>query len=243
MIDAVVPAGGVGSRMATDCPKQYLPLVGRKTMLEISARSLLEQAWIRKVVIVVAPDDPFFKSVSKVLISSYGERVVFVAKGGARRRDTVLAGLLYLASSLSKKDRSWVLVHDAARPGLDVASLTRLRDAVLSDLKKAGGLLALPVTDTVKRLAIDRKGGVPRSLETLDRNFLWAAQTPQMFLLAKLTFALQSFTNVTDEASAIEQGGVRPLLVPGSSQNFKVTTTDDLILMRALLKARTGTGR
>ncbi len=243
MIDAVIPAGGVGSRMATDRPKQYLPLVGRKTMLEISARSLLEEGWIRKVVIVVAPDDPFFKSVSKVLISSYGERVMFVAKGGATRRDTVVAGLLYLASSVSKKDRSWVLVHDAARPGLDVASLTRLRDAVLADPKKAGGLLALPLTDTVKRLASRGQGSVPRSAETLDRNMLWAAQTPQLFLLAKLTAALQRFSEVTDEASAIEQGGVKPLLVPGSSQNFKVTTLDDLILMRGLLKARTGTGR
>jgi 2-C-methyl-D-erythritol 4-phosphate cytidylyltransferase len=243
MIDAVIPAGGVGSRMVTDRPKQYLPLVGRKTMLESSARTLLEQAWIRKVVIVVAPDDPFFKSVSKVLMSAYGGRVMFVSKGGPTRRDTVLAGLLHLASTVSKDDRSWVLVHDAARPGLDVASLKRLRDAVLADSRKAGGLLALPVTDTVKRLASGGRGSVPRSAETLDRNMLWAAQTPQMFLLAKLTAALQRFGEVTDEASAIEQGSVKPLLVPGSSQNFKVTTFDDLILMRSLLKARSGAGR
>jgi 2-C-methyl-D-erythritol 4-phosphate cytidylyltransferase len=229
--------------MAADRPKQYLPVLGKKTMLELSARVLLDQPWISKVIVVVAADDPFQSAVQRILVKAYGEKVVFVLKAGATRRDTVLAGLLHVLADYPKKNRPWVLVHDAARPGLDSESLARLTTAVLEDRKRSGGLLALPIADTVKRVAPSKAMIAPRSTETLDRSLLWVAQTPQMFPLAKLCLALQTFSEVTDEASAMEQAGSKPLLVQGNSRNFKVTTNDDLSLMRRLLKSSDRTGR
>jgi 2-C-methyl-D-erythritol 4-phosphate cytidylyltransferase len=242
-IYAVIPAGGVGRRMGADRPKQYLSVLGKKTMLELSARVLLDQPWISKVIVVVAADDPFQNAVQRILVKAYGEKVVFVLKAGATRRDTVLAGLLHVLADHPEKNRPWVLVHDAARPGLDLESLARLTTAVLEDPKKSGGLLALPVVDTVKRVVSAKSTISPRSAETLDRRLLWVAQTPQMFPLAKLCLALQTFSEVTDEASAMEQAGSKPLLVEGSRQNFKVTTNEDLSLMRRLLKPSRRTGR
>jgi 2-C-methyl-D-erythritol 4-phosphate cytidylyltransferase len=238
IIYAVIPAGGVGSRLGADRPKQYLPVFGRKTMLEMSAEALLERDWISKVVVVVAAEDGYQEAVYRRLKRRYGDRVEFLLEGGATRRDTVLSGLRHLLNGGGKALRAWVLVHDAARPGLDAMSLERLKVAVLEDPKKMGGLLALPITDTVKQVAETRRTKEARSAQTLDRRRLWAAQTPQMFSLKKLCAALQTFSEVTDEASAIEQAGGKPLLICGSAQNFKVTNADDLLLMRALLKAK-----
>ncbi len=235
---AVIPAGGVGNRLGADRPKQYLPVFGKKTMLEMSATILLEQDWIGKVVVVVAAEDGYQDAVFRGLNRRYGARVEFLLEGGATRRDTVLGGLQHLLNGQSKAASSWVLVHDAARPGLDRSSLERLRVAVLGDPKKTGGLLAMPLSDTVKQVAGTGRAKEARSAQTLDRRLLWAAQTPQMFSLKKLCAALQTFNAVTDEASAVEQAGGKPLLVMGSAQNFKVTTSDDLLLMRALLKAK-----
>jgi 2-C-methyl-D-erythritol 4-phosphate cytidylyltransferase len=270
-IYAVVPAGGVGSRLGADRPKQYLPILGRQTMLERSASILLEQTWIDKVIVVVAAEDGYQEAVARILKACYGDRVEFLLEGGATRRDTVLSGLRYLLrqyltkaeensskqgnpSSVDSLDAAssggglnlgqpnsssaWVLVHDAARPGLDAPSLERLRATVLADRRKAGGILALPMSDTVKQVVGSGHAKVARSAQTLDRRLLWAAQTPQMFPLEKLVSALKRFQEVTDEASAMEQAGAAPLLVGGSTQNFKVTSADDLLLMRALLKAR-----
>jgi 2-C-methyl-D-erythritol 4-phosphate cytidylyltransferase len=224
-------------------------------MLEFSARLLLEQAWIDQVFVVVAADDPYQESIFKTLALSYGGRVQFVAGAGATRRDTVLAGLIALQASRAGPQANamdvvrggtlaqpWVMVHDAARPGLERADLEKLREMVLTDTLGSGGLLALPLTDTVKRIDSTGQHGSPRSLETLDRSTLWAAQTPQMFRLEDLIQALKHCKDVTDEASAIEQLGGRPLLVEGSAQNFKVTTPGDLVLMRGFLKARHDAG-
>jgi 2-C-methyl-D-erythritol 4-phosphate cytidylyltransferase len=207
-------------------------------MLEMSASALLERDWISKVVVVVAADDCYQEAVYRGLKRRYGTRIEFLREGGATRRDTVLSGLWHLLKGEGKAARVWVLVHDAARPGLDALSLERLKVAVLEDARKTGGLLALPMSDTVKQVAGTGRAKEARSAQTLDRRLLWAAQTPQMFSLKKLCAALQTFSEVTDEASAIEQAGGKPLLISGSAQNFKVTTADDLLLMRALLKAR-----
>jgi 2-C-methyl-D-erythritol 4-phosphate cytidylyltransferase len=224
--------------LGADRPKQYLPVFGRKIMLEMSASTLLERDWISKVVVVVAADDGYQDAVYRSLKRRYGDRIEFLLEGGATRRDTVFNALQHLLKGDRKAARAWVLVHDAARPGLDALSLERLRAAVLGDRKKTGGLLAMPMSDTVKLVSGVGRAKEARSIQTLDRRLLWAAQTPQMFSLKKLCAALQTFSAVTDEASAVEQAGGKPLLVIGSAQNFKVTTSDDLLLMRALLKAK-----
>ncbi len=221
---ALIPAAGIGARVGAPLPKQYLSL-GARTMLEWSVDALCATPWIERVLVVVAPDDR-----RAAMLLHARARVEVLAGGGATRRDTVLAGLQALARGHDARD--WVLVHDAARPAIEAAALERLRDAVAAS--PVGGLLALPVGDTVKRTA-----GDPRSVaSTLDREGLWAAQTPQMFRLGLLLGALAAHADVTDEASAIERAGHAPLLVEGTRSNFKVTSAEDVAMMRVLLAAR-----
>ncbi|MFO1195784.1 MAG: 2-C-methyl-D-erythritol 4-phosphate cytidylyltransferase [Burkholderiaceae bacterium] len=217
---AVVPAGGTGTRVGASVPKQYLELAGR-TVIEHAVSALIEAPWIERVVVVTAPGD---SRAARVLRDT--PRVQISATGGATRRDSVLAGLRALAALA--RDDDWVLVHDAARPGLTLASLERLR-AELSE-HPVGGLLALPVADTVKRE--DARGCVA---ETVPRSGLWLAQTPQMARAGTLRRALEAHSGVTDEAAALEAQGLAPRLVEGERRNFKVTTAEDLALMDALL--------
>lgn len=245
---AIVPAAGVGSRFGAPMPKQYLP-IGERTVLQWAVAPLLRARWIVEVLVVVAPDD------DRAMGLFAGEpRVRVLAAGGATRRDTVLNALAHLHDA---RDDDWVLVHDAARPGLDDEALQRLRDALSGEpsadglpddriarlsgqqagqpsdprLRRAGGgLLAWPVSDTVKRA-----GDGDRVAATLPREGLWLAQTPQMFGRALLQAALARHPQVTDEAGAVEAEGRPVRLVRGSSTNFKVTTSDDLALMRRLL--------
>ncbi len=189
--------------------------------------ALLSAPWIEKVVVVVAPDDlrgpPLF----------FGHaRVVVIGQGGATRRDSVLAGLQCLAAEVAANPTDWVLVHDAARPGLTIQGLERLR--ALASQDDVGGLLALPIADTVKRAHPDRS----EVAQTIDRSLLWAAQTPQMFRVQALRTALVQHPGVTDEASAIEAAGGVVRLVEGERGNFKVTTAADLELMKRLLEDR-----
>lgn len=221
---AVIPAAGAGRRVGTRLPKQYLALAGR-TMLEWSVDALLATRWIERVVVVVAPDDQ-----RAAVLFEGRARVEVLARGGLTRRDTVLAGIESLARRAHSSD--WVLVHDAARPALETASLARLRDALAGS--PVGGLLALPVTDTVKRTLDDHRSVA----QTLDREQLWIAQTPQMFRLGALRDALAVYADVTDEASAIERAGHAPVLVEGARTNFKVTSAEDLELMRLVLAER-----
>lgn len=160
-----------------------------------------------------------------------GSRASRCSPPGAARRDSVLAGLRALAAT-GARDDDWVLVHDAARPGLAPQLLERLRDRLGESA--VGGLLALPVSDTVKRTADDGRSVAA----TVERERLWLAQTPQMFRLGLLLDALSAHAGVTDEAAAVERAGHAPLLVEGARANFKVTTAEDLELMRALLERR-----
>ena len=229
---AVLPAGGSGSRLGAAVPKQYLDLAGR-SMLERSVDALLAVSWIERALVVVAPSD---REAERRLGGQ--SRVAVVPRGGATRRDSVLGGLHHLSQAEGASSRDWVLVHDAARPGLTVPALERLRSALADG--EAGGLLAIPVADTVKQGAGvpergegDRLG--PVVTRTVERDGLWLAQTPQMFRLGALTAALERFASVTDEASAMEAAGHIVRLVEGDRGNFKVTTSADLDMMRRLL--------
>ncbi len=218
----LIPAAGLGSRMGGDVPKQYAPLAGR-AMLEHAIDALLADARIERVLVVVAPDDVRHRRLA------CGARVEFVAAGGASRAESVRNGLARLAMRASADD--WVIVHDAARPCLARDELGALIDALADD--PVGGLLAVPIADTLKRA----DGG--RVAQTIERAGLWRALTPQMFRLGVLDDALErvgDLASITDESSAVERIGHAPRLVPGRASNVKVTRPDDVPLAEAILR-------
>ena len=252
---AIVPAAGIGARAqsgpaasdhdrgkllaAQSIPKQYRLLKG-EPMLRWAVRALLADERITQVRVAVAPRDSWVEQALAGL-----PRTVWRPCGGPSRAETVLAALADAA--LGEDD--WVLVHDAARPGLPASALKRLIDTCLQ--YPSGGLLAQPVADTVKlasQVSIDQAwssaagqlgqplGGVEKSVP---RDRLWLAQTPQMFTAGRLMQALQNASTsvdaFTDEASAIEAAGHTPALVPGSVRNFKVTWPEDFELMEKWL--------
>lgn len=226
-LHGVIPAAGTGLRMAADIPKQYLRIGGR-TLLEISAQTLLQVPGMASLTIALHPEDDRARHLPLLQDS----RIAFVT-GGKERADSVLAALQAIPAGRDE----WVLVHDAARPGLSLTDVQQLVERVLGP--GHGGILALPVVDTVKRA-----DGEGRVAATLERNRLWRAQTPQMFRLGELTHALQqavaSGQDVTDEASAMEMSGHPVQLVPGSAGNLKVTMPEDLALAAWYLGAKEG---
>ena len=177
------------------------------------------------VFVVLAPGDTAFRGLDWGWAAG---RVEPLYCGGSTRRDSVLNGLIAVADTVDPED--WMLVHDAARPCLDPAALQRLIAAVTADADGPGGILALPVADTLKRA--DAEG---RIAATEPRAGLWQAQTPQMFRHGLLMRALMGAAEVTDEASAIEKLGLRPQLVTGSPGNLKVTLREDLALAALVL--------
>jgi len=220
---ALVPAAGFGARMGNALPKQYLPLAGQP-MIFHALNTLCSCPEISTVFVVLAPDDTQFHSYDW---SAFGDKLQPLYCGGAMRAETVLNGLL--VSELEPDD--WVLVHDAARPCLTQAHLTKLIAELRDDA--VGGILAVPVADTLKRA--DDAGRIAR---TEDRAGLWQAQTPQMFRAGLLAQALQQCSAVTDEASAVEALGLQPKLVLSESTNFKVTYPQDLLLAELLLSQK-----
>ncbi|MEN3031274.1 2-C-methyl-D-erythritol 4-phosphate cytidylyltransferase [Chromobacterium amazonense] len=222
---ALVPAAGSGSRFGAPSPKQYLQLNGRPLMWHALA-TLAAVPAIDKVAVVISPQDEWFDDFDWSLPKLEVHRV-----GGSSRAQSVANGLAALAPA----EDDWVLVHDAARCCLSVAAVERLIAALAGH--PVGGLLALPVPDTVKRA--DAEGHVAA---TVPRNALWLAQTPQMFRAGLLARALGegAAEDITDEASAVERQGLKPLLVEGDAQNFKVTYPRDLALAKAILAARGG---
>ncbi len=231
---ALVPAAGVGARLGADRPKQYLPL-GRSTVLECTVMALLKDARFRHVVVVVSAQD----RIAQDLPSLEDPRVRIAPVGGASRRDSVLGGLVWCQAEGLACPHDWIWVHDAARPGLEQASLDRLHDMLgrmrLDNAAHEGALLAVPVADTLRR-EIPQTGGLAGATEP--REGLWQAQTPQVFRLAALQAALERHAAVTDEAGAMQAEGARIHLVSGSRRNFKVTTMDDLQAMRQALQGR-----
>ncbi len=226
---ALIAAAGTGSRIARGAPKQYLPLAG-KPMLWHSVRSLCA-ARPENVFVVLAPGDDEF---ARHDWSGFDGRVEALYCGGETRRDSVYNGLVAASAAVDADD--FVLVHDAARPCVPSADLERLIAECSED--RIGGILALPVAETVKRVAKD-EAGTQRIAGTEDRTQLWLAQTPQMFRAGLLMQALaRARRNVTDEASAVEQLGLRPRMVAGSRENLKVTYPEDLAIAEAILRAR-----
>ncbi|BBI99931.1 2-C-methyl-D-erythritol 4-phosphate cytidylyltransferase [Ferrigenium kumadai] len=218
---ALVPAAGFGARMGHELPKQYLPLAG-KPMIAHALETLCACPDLSTVFVVLAPDDTLFHGYDW---SHCGEKLQPLYCGGETRAESVANGLL--ASELEPDD--WVLVHDAARPCLMQAHLSKLIAELRDDA--VGGILAVPVADTLKRADAQQ-----RIACTEPREGLWQAQTPQMFRAGLLAQALQQCRNVTDEASAVEALGLSPKLVASESTNFKVTYPQDLLLAELLLQ-------
>ncbi|MBK3438018.1 2-C-methyl-D-erythritol 4-phosphate cytidylyltransferase [Pseudomonas sp. MF7448] len=219
---AVIPAAGVGARMAADRPKQYLQLGGR-TILEHSLGCFLDHPSLKGLVVSLAVDDPYWPN-----LACAADPRIQRADGGAERSGSVLSALLQL-NALGASDDDWVLVHDAARPNLSREDLDTLLMQLADD--PVGGLLAVPARDTLKR--VDKRG---RVVETIDRSLIWQAYTPQMFRLGALHRALADSlvadALITDEASAMEWSGQAPRLVEGRADNIKVTRPEDLEWLR-----------
>ena len=219
----LVPAAGSGSRFGSEVLKQYSPLAG-KPMLYHSVERLLATPEVEITFVVLAPGDTEFRRHDW---SAFGNRLAPLYCGGATRRDSVLNGIIAAASLVDPND--WMLVHDAVRPCLGKPELRRLIDEAGGD--EVGGILAIPVADTLKR-ADDEQ----RIAATEPRDGLWRAQTPQMFRHSMLLRALREAEHVTDEASAVEALGYKPKLVEGSTKNMKVTFPADLEIAEKMLK-------
>ena len=223
---ALIPAAGVGSRIGSTQPKQYLTLAGRP-MIYHAIQVLYNSKRITHIVIVLSPDDNTW---SQYNWTKFSDKLVILKCGGATRADTVLNGLKTILANFPVNENDWILVHDAARPCLKSKSLEKLMDELVDD--KTGGLLAIPVADTLKH-----SDNNFRSIGTASRENLWQAQTPQMFHYALLMNALSkiSSTAITDDASAVEALGLHPKLVIGDSSNLKVTYPEDLALAELIL--------
>jgi len=223
---ALVPAAGVGARAGADGPKQYVALAGR-AMLAHTLAALAQVPGLAATLVVLSPDDEQFEA---AVPEFHGERAWVARCGGATRAESVANGLNEL-SARGAQPHDWVLVHDAARCLLRPEWVVTLMAACRDDA--VGGLLALPVADTLKQSVEGRVTA------TVDRREKWAAQTPQMFRLGLLQSALAAAGDVvTDEASAIEALGHQPLLVQGALENFKITWPADFELAERLLRSR-----
>lgn len=223
---AIVPAAGQGSRFGAALPKQYTLLLGRP-LLSWTLAALLAEPRVDGIVVSLARGDTRWQG-----LPEFADRRVRRCTGGARREHSVANGLDALDGEA--RDTDWVLVHDAARPCLRRVDLDLLFDALAADA--VGGLLAVPVADTLKRA-----DGEQRVCETVARDALWRALTPQMFryglLRRALRLCMERDRPVTDEASAIESLGLQPRLVRGRADNIKVTDPEDAVLAEVILRS------
>ena len=232
---AIIPAAGSGSRVSKKQPKQYARLAG-KSMLWHAVRAVCMPP-VEAVFVVLAPGD---KAFARQDWKAFKGKLQPLYCGGKTRRDSVYNGLVAAMAAIDADD--WILVHDAARPCLPKKDLLNLIKETRGD--EVGAILALPVAETVKRAQED-EAGAQRIVASEDRAQLWLAQTPQMFRAGLLAQALQAAKGaVTDEASALEQMGLKPRLVAGSRDNLKVTWPEDLAIAEAILsRAKSATGR
>ncbi len=220
---AIMPAAGVGKRMNSKTPKQYLPLLGQK-VIEHSLDALLNHPKIHQVIVAISKSDAYWSSMKQA-----SDPRVTTVLGGSERVFSVLNGLEKLRSIADPDD--WVLVHDAARPCLTFSDIDQLM--VQTKGYSAGGLLSTPLVDTIKQQ-------LNSGLKTISRENLWRALTPQCFPIKTLYQALNSAISegliVTDESSAIENRGLSPRLIIGSAKNIKITEMADLDLAAFYLK-------
>jgi len=230
---AIVPAAGIGKRMQSDIPKQYLSINGRP-VLEYTINTLLRNKNISGLVIALQADDTYWP---EIRINS--QKPILLAPGGKARADSVLNALAELfRCEQFDANNDWVMVHDAVRCCLRQGDIDRLVSEVADDGN--GGLLALPVRDTMKR---QLPGSSPATVAaTVDRENLWHALTPQYFAALDLKNALENALmngqSVTDESSAMELAGFSPILVQGHEDNLKITRPDDLRLAGLYLRAQ-----
>jgi len=224
---AVIPAAGSGSRIGKTQPKQYLSLAG-KPMIYHAIHTFCRAPRITNVFVILSPDD---RSWSQHDWSEFSDKLVALNCGGATRADSVLNGLKAIPAAVTINDQDWILVHDAARPCLSSPQLEFLMNEIADD--ETGGLLAIPVADTLKRGDMKH-----RAISTESRENLWQAQTPQMFRYQLLVNALNqaNTSHVTDDASAVEALDRHPKLVLGDTHNFKVTYPNDLVLAELILQ-------
>ena len=233
----VIPCAGVGARAGVGGPKQYQPVAGLP-VVQHTLNAFLAVPQVQAIAVVVAPGDDFFSLPYQhgPSGSPMADRVQVTPRGGATRAHSVFNGLAHLREQ-GAIEHDWVLVHDAARCLITPTQISALMAACQHD--PVGGLLALPLPDTLKQA--DEHGRVAATVPRADK---WLAQTPQMFRLGDLHRALAAaepsgFAHITDEASAMEAQGQRPLLVPGSAENFKLTYPPDFALAESILKGRT----
>ena len=222
----LVPAAGVGSRMQSDTPKQYLPLNG-KPVLSHTLALLQHTPGLQGIVVAVSESDVHFGQLPEA-----HSALVHRVEGGRERADSVQAGLRYLNKHAQPGD--WVLVHDAARPCLSLSLLAKFVQTTVAESR--GAILALPVADTLKQV---QAGAI---VDTVDRSALWGAQTPQLFPLEKLRqsldAALAAGVRITDEASAMEHAGFPVAVFEGEATNLKITRPQDLALAALILRAQ-----
>lgn len=226
---ALIPAAGSGSRMGNELPKQYLSLNNRP-MIYHAINTLCHSQLIARILVVLAPNDNEW---SQYDWSEFSEKLIVLNCGGITRAESVLNGLIAAKQKNLINADDWILVHDAARPCLTSDQLEKLINELAND--KVGGLLAVPVADTLKRSDAEN-----RIAHTESRENLWQAQTPQMFRYDLLTKALHNTTNIsiTDDASAVEALGFHPKLVLSDAYNFKVTYPQDLALAELIIQKR-----
>lgn len=227
----IVPAAGIGKRMQSEVPKQYLTIEGR-SVLEHSLLNLCEVPALSGIVVCIHARDSHWSK-----LSIRHSKLLGTVTGGETRAESVMNGVRFLRQRGNPED--WVVVHDAVRPCVGPESIQGLIDNVHSD---DGGLLAVPVTDTVKKVNANHRVDV-----SIDRDSLWLAQTPQFFKLGLLEHALNRALSdhapITDEASAMEYEGYHPKVIRGTFDNIKVTTPDDLVLASFYLHQRAAVGK
>ncbi len=233
-LHVLIPCAGTGSRMGLKQPKQFEPLAGQPMALH-AINTFLSMPEIRSLWVGVSEESKNLPQDQANATWPQDPRFHLSVTGGATRADTVLNTLKAMAKSGIDQD-AWILVHDAARPGLTVEAARRLIQAVTEHVYVSGGILAMPMADTLKLISPQNPQCIGK---TLPRDGLWLAQTPQMFRLMALTEALDAAIKnkfeVTDEASAMERAGCEPLLVPGEWRNIKVTYPQDWALMDQIL--------
>jgi len=226
-VHVLIPAAGSGTRFGSGVLKQYQPVCGEAVLAHVIG-IFKHHPMVTSITVVLAEDDQWFES-------AVGSLSVAVNKvtGGATRAQSVLNGLNVLSQKYSGSD--WVLVHDAARPCLFPGHLSKFLEMGLQSAE--GAIMAIPVGDTLKRA-----GAGGEIIATVDRKGLWAAQTPQLFRMGALAEAVETASRegceLTDEASAMEHAGLRPILIMGSSENIKITHPGDLAIAEALLSRK-----
>ena len=223
----IVPAAGIGSRMQSETPKQYFKLHNNKTILDTTIDRLLRSNVIKNIMVVLHPNDKHW-----IHSTHINKDNVHTCMGGEDRVDSVLNGLRSLKKKVSNDQ--WIMVHDAARACVSPDDVDALYH-VVEVTEAVGGILALPVYETVKQADM-----FDNIVKTVDRSDLWLAQTPQLFsyetLMQSIANALKDNVVITDEASAIEYAGFKPILVQGRRSNIKITVSEDIEFADLCLK-------